>query len=70
MQDVLDLHKEMQFNYPVLEGTQKIIEDYGNFNGIPTSFLVGKDGLLREIIPGMVDEKSLQASIQEALKGK
>lgn len=70
VQAVLDMNNEIHFNYPVLEGNQQVVKDYGDFTGVPTSFLVGKDGMLREVIPGMAEESSLKTSIEDALKGK
>src|ERR1035437_3638668 len=35
---------EMGVNYPVLLGTDKVSEDYGNVEFLPTSFYINRDG--------------------------
>ena len=34
-------------NYPVVMGDQATVQSYGNFTGIPTTFVVDKDGVIR-----------------------
>lgn len=64
----LSLMGKIDFNYPILAGTQETVEAYGNFQGIPTSFLINRKGQLMEMIPGMIPEEELQKRIEEALQ--
>jgi cytochrome c biogenesis protein CcmG/thiol:disulfide interchange protein DsbE len=36
--------KEQKLNYPILKGTDDIMVNFGSPDGIPASYLVGKDG--------------------------
>jgi hypothetical protein len=57
----------VHFRYPVLWGDAKTVADYGNFSGLPTSFLVDRKGLVRKIYPGAASEQELRQDILEVL---
>lgn len=50
-----------KINYPVLFAEDKVkpslIANYGNFNSIPTSFLIDKEGMIRHVWTGAIDEE-------------
>lgn len=62
--------KDMGMTYPVVMANDKVIRDYGNISGIPTSFLVGRDGRIIKKVMGMYFESSLKSDLVNALKGK
>lgn len=62
--------KEMGMTYPVVMADDKVIKDYGNISGIPTSFLIGRDGRIIKKIMGMYFESSLKSDLENALKAK
>ncbi len=64
---VVSLHSQVEFNYPVLMGTQETVAAYGNFTGIPTSFLVDRKGFIHTVIPGLVGEGALRELILSAI---
>jgi thiol-disulfide isomerase/thioredoxin len=41
---VVDFYKQFQMNYPVAIGNDRLGELYGGVLGLPTSFLIGRDG--------------------------
>lgn len=55
-------------NYPTLIGSQDILRDWG-VQALPTSFLIGKDGKIREKLQGLRSEEELEAKML-ALLGK
>jgi len=46
--------------YPVLIGTDQTSHDYGGIQAIPTSFLIGRDGKLKEKIQGLESPEKLE----------
>ncbi len=53
-----------QMNYPVLMGTQKIVNDFGGVTGIPTAFVISQDGKIYKkyvgLYPGSVYEQDIK----------
>lgn len=62
--------RDMGMTYPVVMADDKVIRDYGNISGIPTSFLVGWDGRIIKKVMGMYFEGSLKSDVENALKNK
>lgn len=62
--------KDMGMTYPVVMADDKVIRDYGNISGIPTSFLVGRDGRIIKKVMGIYFESSLKSDLEKALKAK
>jgi thiol-disulfide isomerase/thioredoxin len=55
-------------NYPVLLGTENVIESYiSKAGGIPETYIVGPDGIVKDFIYGMTDRKTLERKILEHL---
>ena len=54
--------KALGINYPVLEATDAVLQDYG-VSGYPTTFVVGPDGRIRKSWGGMIDGFTLEAGI-------
>lgn len=46
------LVKQLQLDYPVLLGTEKVSKDYGDIVAVPTTFILNKEGKIAEIITG------------------
>jgi thiol-disulfide isomerase/thioredoxin len=61
------LAKEYGINYPSLVGNQETMRDFGGVNALPTSFLVRKDGRIREKLTGLRSEEELERKILEML---
>lgn len=41
---VVDFYKQLQMNYPVAVGNDRLGELYGGMPGLPTTFVIGRDG--------------------------
>ncbi len=56
---------QFKMNYPVLMGTQKIVNDFGGVAGIPTAFVISQDGKIYKkyvgLYPGAVYEQDIKA---------
>jgi thiol-disulfide isomerase/thioredoxin len=55
---------QFKMNYPVLMGTQKIVNDFGGVTGIPTAFVISQDGKVYKkyvgLYPGSVYEQDIK----------
>lgn len=57
-----------KMNYPVVIGNQRIAQDYGGILGLPTSFLVGRDGRIQQKYAGVTDFARLEHDIVALLQ--
>lgn len=60
--------QKMNIQYPILLGGQTEVKAYGNFSGVPTSFLVSRTGKLLELMSGYTEEGMLRNRIEVALR--
>ncbi len=58
---------EHGINYPLLLGNEKVVADYGNFLGIPTSFLIDRGGRIVKSYEGARPKNMFEADIRQAL---
>jgi len=65
LRDFCEKHK---INYPVIAGNQKIAEAYGGILGLPTTFLIGRDGRIRTRYAGLADFAKLEQEIVAVLR--
>ena len=54
-------------NYPIVLGTLEVIEAYGNIRGIPTSFIVNRDGEIVNKFTGYVPKSHYTTDIDRLL---
>lgn len=66
-QPVREFYKEFHMNYPVAMGNQKLGELYGGIIGLPTTFLIGRDGRIYDKIPGAVEKDLIEAEVRTLL---
>ncbi|MFA6283538.1 MAG: TlpA disulfide reductase family protein [Desulfurivibrionaceae bacterium] len=60
--------QKMQINYPVLMSNPKTARDFGGILGIPTSFLVNKEGNVVKRYDGYLDHQTLVNDLNSILK--
>jgi len=60
--------QKMNINYPVVISDNDTPRNFGNILGIPTSFLVDKDGNVRKRYDGYVDHETLERDLLQFLK--
>jgi peroxiredoxin len=63
-----DFYRKYKMNYPVVAGSEKIAESYGGILGLPTSFLISRDGRIRAKYPGLADFAKLEQEIIALLR--
>ena len=61
---------EMGVNYPVLLGTDKVSEDYGNVAYLPTSFYIDRDGKFVGKGVGLVGRQVVEDNVRKALASR
>jgi thiol-disulfide isomerase/thioredoxin len=58
---------EMGVNYPVLLGTDKVSEEYGNVEFLPTSFYIDREGRIVGKGTGLLGRHEIEENVQKAL---
>jgi thiol-disulfide isomerase/thioredoxin len=64
---VVEFYKEFKMNYPVAVGNQRIGELYGGIFGLPTTFLIGRDGRIYAKHMGATDVSVMEDEVQQLL---
>jgi len=67
VEPVREFYKEYDMNYPVVMGEGKISELYGGIIGLPTTFLIGRDGRIYSKHVGANDISVFEEEVQELL---
>jgi arginine utilization protein RocB len=62
--------KEMNLNYVVLLGNDKVGDAYGGVEGLPTTFYIGRDGKVLSAVSGLVSHSEIEDNIKKALAGQ
>jgi cytochrome c biogenesis protein CcmG/thiol:disulfide interchange protein DsbE len=60
-------YREHKMNYPVVAGDQKIADAYGGVLGLPTTFLIGRDGRIEDKVVGSTDFHKLEQEVAALL---
>lgn len=60
-------YQQFHMNYPVAMGNAKLGALYGGIYGLPTNFLIGRDGRIYDDVPGEVDSARWEQEIQTLL---
>lgn len=64
---VLKFYKQFGMDYPVAMGNSQLAALYGGIIGLPTTFLIGRDGRIYDKVPGAVDEQRFVIEIKNLL---
>ncbi len=59
--------RRLGISYPIAIGTIPVAAAYGGMEGLPTAFLLGRDGRVRQIYYGVQRQAELQQAIRAAL---
>jgi cytochrome c biogenesis protein CcmG, thiol:disulfide interchange protein DsbE len=65
-----DFCRESKVNYPIVMGNQKIAEAFGGVLGLPTTFLIGRDGRIHAKHEGETDFRKLEQEIKDLLQSR
>ncbi len=59
--------KQYKVSYPVVIGNGKLVQEYGNFELIPTTFLIDKQGTIVHTWTGLVKKAELEQKLKSLL---
>jgi len=62
--------RNMGMTYPVVMANKRVLNNYGKITGIPTSFLIGRDGKIIKKVVGVYSESRLRNDVENALKNR
>jgi len=61
------IQQQFGINYTFLSGTNEVSEDFGGVYALPTSFLIGRDGMVKEKLVGLHSLEEVQAKVEAEL---
>ena len=64
-ENVKQFIKKFNINYPVVKGTYRVVLDYGEIRGIPTTFIIDSNGNIRETIVGYRPKEIFESLIKQ-----
>lgn len=64
---VMDFIRQRGVNYPVLVANDKVVEEYGGVEGLPTTVYIGRDGHITRFVEGLVGHHDVERNIRQAL---
>ena len=64
---VVGLVAKLKLNYPVLMGDANLGREYGGVLGLPLTYLIDRDGLVRARFQGETDLKTMEKRLQTIL---
>ncbi len=64
---VVDFYKELQMNYPVAVGNSRLGDLYGGIPGLPTTYVIGRDGRIYAKHVGATDPGVFESEVKELL---
>ena len=56
--------QEYRIGYTILLGDQKLTEMYGGFTGIPTTFVIDRNGVIRDKHTGYMPEETFEQAVK------
>jgi len=64
---VVKFVKDNGINYPILMGNQEVSNLYGGISGIPTSFVVDRKGIIKNVFVGLRSKEVFEQNIKDNL---
>ena len=64
---VREYAKERGVTYPIAMATSEIVQAFGGYRGLPTSFLIDRDGVIRYRVVGFFAEPTLRGAVSRLL---
>ena len=64
---ISDFTHKMGINYPILIGTEKVADQYGGLDGLPTTFFLDRSGKIIDKQLGLISESVIVDNIKKSL---
>lgn len=68
--NVTNMVDMMNVTYPVAYASPEVADKFGSFRGLPTTFLIGPEGKVREEHPGLLPAEMMESYRKEILEPK
>lgn len=65
--EIAEFAQKMGVNYPILIGKEKVGDDYGGVQFLPSTFYVGRDGKVIDRVFGLVSRSEIENNIKKAM---
>jgi peroxiredoxin len=66
-QKIAQFASELGVNYPVLLGTNKVSEEYGDVEYLPTTFYINRQGKIVGKVAGLIGKAEIEDDVRKAL---
>lgn len=66
-EEIAKFAKDMDINYPILLGTEKVGDVYGGVEALPTTFYIGRDGKVVDRVFGLRSHSEVEDKVKTAL---
>lgn len=66
--DIRKFTQEMNVNYQILLGNEKVADEYGGVDALPTTYYIDRDGKIVNRVFGIIGHKEIEQNIQAAMK--
>src|SRR5271169_5138525 len=64
---IAEFTHELGVNYPVLLGTEKVSDDYGDVRSLPTTFYIDRNGMIVDKVVGLLGRDEVESDVKKAL---
>jgi thiol-disulfide isomerase/thioredoxin len=64
---ISDFTHKMGINYPILIGTEKVADQYGGLDGLPTTFFLDRSGKIVDKQLGLISESVIVDNVKKSL---
>ena len=68
--DVSKFAAENSINYPILFGQDKVAEQYGGIDYLPTTFYIDRNGVVLDRVFGQPERDEIEQNIKRAIASK
>lgn len=69
-EDPLQFIREVGVRYPIIIGSEDIRKKFGDIQGLPTTLIYDRDGVLRSKIIGFEYTSEIEATVKKLLQGQ
>jgi len=64
---IAEFAHEAGVNYPILLGTDRVSDDYGDVRSLPTTFYIDRKGIIVAKVVGLLDREEIEDDARKAL---
>jgi len=68
--DVQKFATENRINYPILFGQDKVAQQYGGIDFLPTTFYIDRNGVVMERVFGQAERAEIEQTVRRAIASK